>query len=166
MVSDQYDEAFEDTLEFPTERRPMDYRREIDWVTLQETCNKWVQESGIMLGNLDPSNLEHAYRLLYTWKNLFDDDVLRMPATDLVQYWIPMFTDAKPFLAKTKIYTAEENRWQKDNLTKLLDARILEYIDSLWCGATKFVRKKDKGLRMAHVFCPVNTATLQVQLLN
>ena len=42
----------------------------------------------------------------------------------------------------------------------MVDAGILEYSVSDWCHHTKFVHKKDKGLRMVHVFCPINNVTI------
>jgi len=39
-------------------------------------------------------------------------------------------------------------------------AGIIGQMESLWSHRTKFVRMKNGGLRMVHVFCPINAATI------
>jgi len=42
----------------------------------------------------------------------------------------------------------------------MLKAGIIGRSESPWAHRTKFVRKKDGGLQMVHVFCPINSATM------
>lgn len=46
------------------------------------------------------------------------------------------------------------------NIPKLLVAGIIEHSFSPWSHRTKFVPKKDGDLRMVHVYCPINAATI------
>jgi len=46
------------------------------------------------------------------------------------------------------------------NIPKLEKVGIIGRSESPWSHRTKLVRKKDGGLRMVHVFCPINSATM------
>jgi hypothetical protein len=48
----------------------------------------------------------------------------------------------------------------ESNIPKLLAAGIIDHSVSPWCHRTKFVPKKDEDLRMVHVYCPINDATI------
>jgi len=101
-----------------------------------------------------------AQNLLYTWKDLFADKMNNMPVTDLLVHRIPVYQGAQPSRAKDKLYTKEERDWLKLNIPKLEEAGIIAPSESPWAHRTKFVRKKDGGLRMVHVFCPINSVTM------
>jgi len=73
---------------------------------------------------------------------------------------IPVHYGAQPRRAKEKLYTKEERDWLELNLPKLEEAGIIARSESPWAHRTKFVRKKDGGLRMVHVFCPINSVTM------
>jgi len=64
-------------------------------------------------------------RLLYTWSERFCDDVRKLPATDLIEHWIPTIK-CNLVRSKPKLYTQKEAEWQKRNLPDLLDARIID----------------------------------------
>jgi len=83
-----------------------------------------------------------------------------MKATDLVEHFIPTWPGSTPVRAKEKLFTAEESRWMEVRIPAMVKAGIVEYSVSRCSHRTKFVRKKDGGLRMVHVFCPVNAATV------
>jgi len=122
------EEEFGRVLQFPTARRPVDYRR--------------------------------AKLLLYTWNDGCASQIDEMPVTDMVEHRIPVYPGAQPRRAKDKIYTQEEQDWLDVNLPQLERAGVIRTSESPWSHRTKFVRKKDRGLRMVHVFCPVNEATM------
>jgi hypothetical protein len=42
-----------------------------------------------------------------------------------------------------------------------VEAGVISQSDSPWATRTKFSRKKNDKLRMVHVFCPINTATIK-----
>ena len=98
--------------------------------------------------------------LLYTWKDIFADVLKDMPVTDLVEHQIPVKPGSQPQRAREKIYSKEERDWLELNIPKLERDGIIGRSDSPWSHRTKFVRKKDGGLRMVHVFCPINPVTM------
>jgi len=152
-------QAFGHVLGFPTKRRPASYRRPImDSVSGIPT---WFATSEIQLGaSLTIEQRREGEKLLYTWKELFADNIRDMPVTDLVVHRIPVHYGAQPRRAKKKLYTKKERDWLEFNLPKLEEADIIACSESPWAQRTKFVRKKDGGLRMVHVFCPINSITM------
>jgi len=83
-----------------------------------------------------------------------------MPPTDLVCHYIPTWPRSIPVRARDKLFTQEEVTWMEQRIPEMLAAGIIEHAVSPWSHRTKFVRKKDKELRMVHVFCPINAATI------
>ena len=152
-------EAFGHILKFPTKRRPTSYRRPM--ISSASGIPAWFAASRIELGpGLTQVQRQEAERLLYTWKDLFADKVKDMPVTDLLVHRIPVYEAAQPSRAKDKLYTKEERDWMELNIPKLEEAGIIPRSESPWAHRTKFVRKKDGGLRMVHVFCPINSVTM------
>jgi len=150
--------AFGHILEFPTQRRPTTYRRQL--MSSATRIPTWFEVSGIRLGeSLTTSERQQAELLLYTWKDLFVLRLEDMPVTDLVEHRIPVHPDSQLMRAKNKLYTKEEFDWVEEHLPEMLKAGIIGRSESPWAHQTKFVRKKDGGLRMVHVFCPINGAT-------
>ena len=158
---DQLDEVFGQTGGYPTSRRPFESRREVDNQSPIGTIDKWYKKSKIRLGvHANGNLLEEAMRILYTWRDLFTSEVSKMPTTDLVCHYIPTWPGSIPVRAREKLYTQEETRWMDTKIPEMLAAGIIEHAVSSWSHRTKFVRKKDKGLRMVHVFCPINAVTI------
>jgi hypothetical protein len=62
---------------------------------------------------------------------------------------------------KPKLYTQKEVEWQKKHLPALLEAEIIDWVNSPWSAACKFPVKKNGDLRMVHVYCPINDATIK-----
>ena len=161
------DRLFGQKVGYPTSRRPIDYRRELStdpW----ETVEKWFSTFGVTIGSkaneamqsTDRKTAEMTARLFYTWRDLFVEDMVEMPATDLATHTIPMREDAVPRRARDKLYTPREREWMDRNVPKMLEAGIIDYSVSPWCHKTKFVPKKDGDLRMVHVYVPINAATV------
>ena len=162
VASIEEDEIFGKMKGYPTERRPIDYRRSISTVP-EGVVNSWFEQSPIRFGADVENNNEQrqaARRLMYTWKDLFITDTARMTGTDLVVHTIPTYENAVPVRAKSKLYTPRERQWMEENIPKLLEAKIIDHSFSPWCHRTKFVPKKDGDLRMVHIYCPINDATI------
>jgi len=154
------EEGFGRVLQFPTARRPVDYRRTLPEATEKEV-DDWFTTTNITLGaQLKEKEEKEAKLLLYTWKDAFASQIEEMLVTDLVEHRIPVYPGAQPRRAKDKIYTKEERDWLDANLPQLERAGVIGRSESPWSHRTKFVRKKDGGLRMVHVFCPANEATM------
>ena len=101
-----------------------------------------------------------ALRLLYTWKDRFCNDVKKLPATDLIEHQIPTIR-CHPVRSKPKLYTQKEAEWQKKHLPELLDAGIIDWVNSPWSTSCKFQVKKNGDLRMVCIYCPINDATIK-----
>ena len=156
------DEIFGNMRGYPTERHPINYRREISNASDAEV-NSWFEKAQIRFGADVEKNIEQqkaARRLMFTWKDLFITDTAKMIGTDLVVHTIPTFENSVPVRAKSKLYTPRERQWMEENIPKLLEAKIIDHSFSPWCHRTKFVPKKDGDLRMVHIYCPINDATI------
>lgn len=96
---DEDDEIFGiNAIGYPTARRPYDYHRELDVSTSDEVVKTWTKGSRISVGE-GASTLaqkKRAGRLLYTWKNLFEDDLSKVPMCELVQHYIPTYPGTRP----------------------------------------------------------------------
>lgn len=101
------DELFGRSTGYPTSRRPVDFRRELTTESW-DVVSEWLAQSGITVGSTatkqaNSSDAEEAQAtawLFYTWKDLFVEDLVAMPATDLVTHSIPTWSDAVPVRAK------------------------------------------------------------------
>ena len=161
------DELFGGSTGYPTSRRPVDFRRELTtepW----DVVSAWFAQSGITVGSTateranssDAEVAQATARLFYTWKELFVEDLVAMPATDLVTHSIPTWSDAVPVRAKDKLYTPRERKWMDRVIPQMLKSGVIDHSVSPWCHRTKFVPKKDGDLRMVHVYIPINAATI------
>ena len=122
---------------------------------------EWYNGTKIKIGEeVSRGILRAMKRLLYTWRDLFVIEVGKMPATDLVYHYISTWPGSTPLHEKERLFTPEESRWMEDKIPEMLKAGILEYSVSLCAHRTKFVRKKKGSLRIVHVFCPINSATV------
>jgi len=155
------EELFGKILPFPTSRRPASYRRNLKDEKEAEAAATWFATRKITLGEkLKTEEKKKAVLLLYTWQDAFANALKDMPVTDLVEHHIPVWPGSLPRRRRDKIYTKEEKDWLELNIPKLEKDGIIGRSDSPWSHRTKFVRKKDGGLRMVHVFCPINAVTM------
>jgi len=175
--------AFGHILAFPTQRRQTRYRRErivlatciqpqndenfacrplcSEQAAYRPVSTTLFESSDIKLGvSLTLEERQEAELLLYTWKDLFVRQLNEMPVTDLVEHRIPVRPNAMPIRARDKIYTREECAWLERKIPEMEKAGIIGRTESPWSHRTQFVRKKDGGLRMVYVFCPINAATI------
>ena len=153
---------------FPTQRRIE--RRVWDSSFMVDAVHEqWLSEAGIRIGqHLTAHERAQAIQLLWTWKDVFVDQVHDLPATDLVVHMIPTVPHAKPYRARDPIYAKDEVRWQMTELPKMIGT-IVDRGASPWVAKTTWVSKKetvvDKDgrwpLRMVHTYCQLNDATLK-----
>ena len=161
------DRLFGQKVGYPTSRRPIDYKRELStehWKVVE----KWFSTFNVTIGpkandamrSTDRTTAEMTALLFYTWRDLLVEDMVEMPATDLVTHMIPKREDAVPQRAREKLYTPREREWMDKNIPKMVQAGIIDYSVSPWCHKRKFVLKKDGDLRMVLICVPINAATV------
>jgi hypothetical protein len=109
------DRLFGQKVGYPTDRRPIDYLRYLStepW----ETISDWFREFKVTIGpkaqaainSKDKTTAEKVARLFYTWRDLFVEDMVEMPATDLVTHTIPTRENVIPRRARDKLLTPRE----------------------------------------------------------
>lgn len=164
-VVNEEDQIFgTNAIGYPTLRRPRDYERQIDTLTSHKVIAEWFEGSGVTIGPGASTEEERrrARQLLFTWKDLFCNDLRKVPVCELVRHYIPTYPGSRPHKATMPLYTPEEMSWMAENLPKMVDSGILTFSDSPWSNRAKFVKKKKPGeLRMVHVNCPLNRATIK-----
>ena len=111
--------------------------------------------------HLSAAETERILRGLYTWKDIFLDDVRQLEATDLVQHSIPTREGTRPYRAREPLYTPREVEWQLSNIPKMLEAGVITYTSSPWSAKSRFVLKSSGDLRPVHQFCALNDATIK-----
>ena len=93
--------AYGNRVGFPTDRRPVQYLRDVYQGQLDEPqVEQWMDAVGhLMIGNYPMSDAEmnRVKLLLYTWRDLFNSDPETMPVTDLVVHTIPTYNNARPY---------------------------------------------------------------------
>lgn len=150
------------TTGYPTKERPAVYRRNVDAHSSNETIEEWHRRSKIQIGEAAVGEeREKAARLLYTWRDIFGDDLGSVPECKLAVHYIPTYPGSVPHKAANPLYTAEEVNWMRENLPKMCESGILTFSNSQWSSRPKFVRRKTGTLRMVHVFCKLNQATIK-----
>ena len=80
-------------------------------------------------------------RLLYTWRDVFETDLLRIRKTDLIEHTIVLTPNAKPYRARIPLYTEEEIAFCGRLLPKMEEAGLIFWCDSEWGASTKFPLK-------------------------
>ena len=149
---------------FPTRRRPK--------LRAPETADPAEVEmrfkmSGIAIGGgLSQELKTRAMNLFYTWRDIFETDLLRIRKTDLIEHAFVLSGDAKPYRAKIPQYSEQEIKFCQDLIPRMEEAGLIRRCDSAWGARTKFVpkpradlRPENDKLRMVHNFIPLNSAT-------
>jgi len=116
---------------FPTTRCPIlrsiVSEQEVSWNEITE----WYQSTALRLGRgLTPSQQAKAKRMLYTWRDVFETDLLRIRQTDLVEHAIILEPGAKAYCARIPLYTEEEIAFCKRLLPKMKEAGLIYQCDS------------------------------------
>ena len=153
------EEGYGNRTGFPTQRRPVDYHRNLEAISQTE----WKDTYENMIGDFPMTTVQREFvrQLLYTWRDLFHTDPETMPVTDLVIHTIPTYDHIKPIRTMDRLYSPKEIQWQRENIPRLLKAGVISYCDSPWSAQTKHPVKKDGTLRMVNIFCPINAATIK-----
>ena len=94
---------------FPTTRRP-EKREVLDELSLPDReVENWFRSNALNLGErLTASERAKAMRMLYTWRDVFETDLLRIRQTDLIEHAIVLMPGAVPHRARIPLYTEEE----------------------------------------------------------
>lgn len=144
------------------EDRPVDFQRNVSGDVTR--AREWMKENkelfGDCIGEIGEEQKDEVARVMYTWKDLFVEDVRDMPQTRLVQHRIPTYPGVIPFAARIPLYTPEEEDWMEENLPPMRDANIISGCVSPWCAKTKFPRKSSGRLRMVHQYIRLNQGTI------
>ena len=152
---------------FPTTRRPIKRQIPTETTVLQEEVESWFQGTAIRLGEqLDEEQKAKAKRMLYTWRDVFETDLLQIRRTDLIEHAIVLTPGAIPHRARITLYTKEEIAFCRRLLPKMEEAGLIFRCDAEWGARTKFPLKpraetlpKESRLRMVHNFIPLNRVT-------
>jgi len=152
---------------FPTTRRPeMRHLIKEDEISFS-AVDKWFASTALQLGtSLTDSEREKAKRLLYTWRDVFETDLLRIRKTDLIEHAIILEPGAKPYRPRIPLYTEEEISFCERLLPKIEEVGLIFRCDSDWGARTKFPLKsradtlpKESRLHMVHNFISLNRVT-------
>jgi len=127
---------------FPTTRRPV--IREIPDRALvgDETIEQWFRSTSLRLGaQLMTEEKARAMRMLYTWQDVFETDLLCIRQTDLIEHAIVLMPGAVPHRARIPLYTEEEIAFCRRLIPKMEEAGLIFQCDSEWGARTKFPLK-------------------------
>jgi len=157
----EFQAVFENTLGFPTARRPIDSIRRMDTRTPDETIHDWFVGCQVSIGSrLSEQHRKQAERLVWTWRDRFCNSIVDLPAADLIAHRIPTIR-CKPVRIKNALFTQKEVEWRGRHLPDMLSAGIIDWVNSPWSAKTKFPVKKNGDLRMVNAFCPINDVTIK-----
>src|SRR5205807_4776822 len=94
---------------FPTSRRPVNREILDESIVSTADINTWFESTSLHLGaSLNGNEVAKARRMLYTWRDVFETDLLRIRQTDLIEHAIILTPGAKPHRARIPLYTEEE----------------------------------------------------------
>ena len=152
---------------FPTTRRPAPRALSDE---RQEVMDEWVEKSGInVYTGLSENERKKANRLLYTWRDVFESNLLHIRTTDLIEHGIDLTKDATPSKSKIPLYTEAELRFVNKLIPAMEEKGLILRCDSTWVARTKFPPKPNRpgrqedNLRMVHNYIPLNRYTLKSQ---
>lgn len=118
----------------------------------QAVVDDWFEKSGITIGSLADTaeRVTRARCLLYTWKDVFAENLREIRPTDLIEHTIDLKTGATPVRGKVPLYTPRERDFSAKIFPELEQAGIIRRISSEWGARTKFLPRK-KGSEQLHV---------------
>ena len=104
--------------------------------------------------------------MLFTWKDVFEKNLLRIKQTDLIEHAIILTSNVQPIRARIPLYSKEKIAFCQRLLPKMEDAGLTFRYDSAWRARTKFVLKprweeppRENSLRMVQNCIPLNRVT-------
>jgi hypothetical protein len=148
---------------FPTKRRPMGRPMSTDG---EGTVDEWFSTCGVRLfEGLSADESRRARRLLYTWRDVFEADMLKIKRTDLIEHCVELTPNAKPVKFKIPLYTEKEREFCNKLLPQMEQAGLIYRCDSEWGSRTKFPPKPNAPdqLRMVHNYIPLNRCSRKSQ---
>ena len=156
---------------FPTTRWPGTHAIASEDVASEKEIGEWFASTELHLGShLKKEEVSRAKRMLYTWQDVFETDLLRIRRTDLIEHAIVVLPDAKPYRARISLYMEEEIAFCRHLLPRMEEASLIFCCDTEWGARTKFPLKpradtlpKDNCLQMVHNFIPLNRVTEKSQ---
>lgn len=101
--------------------------------------------------------------MLYTWKDVFAENLREIRPTDLIEHTIDLKPGATPVKGRVPLYTPWERKFAAKIFPELEQAGIIRRMSSEWGARTKFLPKK-KGsnqLHVVHNYIPVNNHTIK-----
>ena len=147
---------------FPTDCRPI---QRLLASEDQATIYEWFTNSQISVGELNSKQQHQVERLLYTWRDIFTDDMLQIKECDLVEHAIDIKPGSRPVKARTPLYTEEEIAFLARLIPAMEKAGLIARCDSPWMNRTKYPPRKksdpSKGLRQVYNFIPINKVTVK-----
>jgi hypothetical protein len=126
----------------------------------------WFDTCGIRLfQGLSTDEGRRARRLLYTWREVFEADMLKIKRTDLIEHCVELTPNARPVKAKIPLYTEKERAFCNTLLPQMEQAGLIFRCDSEWGARTKFPPKPNapEQLRMVHNYIPLNRCSRKSQ---
>jgi len=120
--------TFNKAQTFPTYRRPIKRLKTND---PESIVHDWYNASQISVSpEISEGQQEQVERLLYTWKDIFTDDMLKIKECDLVEHAIDIKPNAKPVRTKTPLYTEEEIAFSAKLIPAMQGAGLIARCDS------------------------------------
>jgi len=152
---------------FPTHRRPQGRELVKADEGGKQKIEEWFGKRQIKLGTqLTAKESWRAKTLLYTWRDIFETDLLKIKQTDLIEHAIVLLPGAKPTRVRIPLYTEEEITFSQKLLPKMEEAGLIFRCDSAWGARRKFVLKPNAEdrtpgdrLRIVQMFMPLNRVT-------
>ena len=124
---------------FPTTRRLEKRLVATEESVSREVIDQWFASTALHLGSqLKQEQVLRAKRMLYTWRDVFETDLLRIRRTDLIEHAIVLTPDAKPYRAQIPLYSEEEIAFCRRLLPKMEEAGLIFRCDTEWGARTKF----------------------------
>jgi hypothetical protein len=140
---------------FSTKRRPQPHPL-LD--ATSAVIDDWFGSCGVRLfEGLSSDKASRVRRLLYTWREVFEADMLKIKRTDLIEHCIELTPRAAPVKSKIPLYTKEERAFCNKLLSRMEQAGLIYRCDSEWGARTEFLRKPHSPeLRMVHNYISLN----------
>ena len=156
---------------FPITRRPETRTIPSEKLVSEDDIEAWFSSTALQLGqHLKEEEATRAKRMLYTWRDVFETDLLGIKRTDLIEHAIVLEPNAKPYRARIPLHTEEEIAFCRRLWPKMEEAGLIFRCDTEWGARTKFPLKpradtlpKEARLRMVHNFIPLNRVTEKSQ---
>jgi hypothetical protein len=148
---------------FPTKRRPQGRSLSSD---SDAAVDSWFEGCGVgLFDGLSAEQTRKARRLLYTWRDVFEADMLKIKRTDLIEHCIELTANAHPVKSKIPLYTQKEREFCNMLLPQMEQAGLIYRCDSEWVARTKFPPKLNAPdqLRIIHNYIPLNRCSRKSQ---